>query len=238
METEHNKSSQVINEIILYLYDHLYSPILYKIFKKIEIDSFNIVIDHKSISFPLASPEKLVFNNIKNKKVLDIGTGCGIIALCAKKKDASYILGTDINPKAVSNAKNNLMLNFDDTSNINFKVSDLFKEVHEKFDLIISHPPYFNNQPKSINEYKHSGKNIIECILRDGKKHLYKNGEIRILYPASEIKRIKDCSIRYGYNLKIAYHRLNKELKIELLRILFQLFYRPKVNIFIFKKRL
>ena len=84
---------------------------------------------------------------IKVKKydsVLEIGTGCGIIALECSRRGTNVVC-TDINPHAVEITKSNylknkLLLN----GKIDVRQGDLFSAVKsdEKFDVIVFNPPY------------------------------------------------------------------------------------------------
>jgi len=77
-----------------------------------------------------------------SKKTLDIGTGCGILALISAES-AEEVVATDINPFAVSCAKKNAELN-----GLNHKIDvlegDLFGPIgtEERFNLITFNPPY------------------------------------------------------------------------------------------------
>lgn len=85
------------------------------------------------------------------KRVLDLGTGCGIIALDCTRK-ARRVVGTDINPHAINCANKNLELNRHYIDSIvDFRKGDLFSVINkgEKFDLIIFNPPYL---PTKYNE--------------------------------------------------------------------------------------
>jgi SAM-dependent methyltransferase len=74
-------------------------------------------------------------------KVLDLGTGCGTLALVAAPFAAS-VVGTDVNRRALSFAEFNRALN--GLSNVSFLFGDRFEPVAGKrFDLIISNPPFF-----------------------------------------------------------------------------------------------
>jgi len=65
------------------------------------------------------------------EKVLEIGTGSGIVSLFVK--DVADVLATDINPHAVRNARLN---------GVPVVRTDLFKGICGRFDLVIFNPPY------------------------------------------------------------------------------------------------
>ncbi|MDO5437253.1 MAG: peptide chain release factor N(5)-glutamine methyltransferase [bacterium] len=88
-------------------------------------------------------------------KILDIGTGSGIIAcMLGKLSDKSNInteiIGIDISIGALNTAIEN-MKKMNLTRRVMFRKSDLFSNVHkdEKFDIIVSNPPYI---PKALKE--------------------------------------------------------------------------------------
>ena len=75
-------------------------------------------------------------------KFLDLGTGSGAIAvtLCTENKSLSGV-ATDVSPRALAVAKTNaLELGVQDR--LNFVNSNWFAEINERFELIISNPPY------------------------------------------------------------------------------------------------
>lgn len=71
-------------------------------------------------------------------RVLDAGTGSGILAIAAAKLDASFTTGFDVDEVAVQTAKTNAVLN--EVKNIPFFVSDQanFKIGMKTFDLILA----------------------------------------------------------------------------------------------------
>ena len=79
---------------------------------------------------------------LHGKRVLDMGTGSGFLALLAARR-ARWTVGTDINPEAVRALKINALLNrLDDR--VEGRQGDLFVPVAgERFDLILFNPPYF-----------------------------------------------------------------------------------------------
>lgn len=120
-------------------------PIQYIIEKAYFMGEFFKV--NKNVLIPRDETEILVRKAItiikenEFKTVLDIGTGSGCISCIIAKNTTARVLGIDLSKDALSIA-------LDNSSSLNlynravFRKSDLFSNVHEKFDLIISNPPY------------------------------------------------------------------------------------------------
>jgi release factor glutamine methyltransferase len=85
-----------------------------------------------------------------NEKVLEIGTGCGIITLECVRRGAQ-VISTDLNPHAVKLAQYNYQNNQSKlTGTIEFRQGDLFDVIqyHEVFDCILFNPPYLPTTDK------------------------------------------------------------------------------------------
>ncbi len=84
------------------------------------------------------------------KSVLDICTGSGIIACMIAKLTDSIVIGSDISTEAIEVAFKN-MENLGLFNRALFRKSDLFSKIREdeKFDMIISNPPYIPYSQKS-----------------------------------------------------------------------------------------
>ncbi len=86
-----------------------------------------------------------VLSNIKKKdrnfKILDIGTGCGCLAISlAKELKNSNITAIDISEKAINVAKKNV-----NQHNVEKQVNVInlnLENIKKKFDIIVSNPPY------------------------------------------------------------------------------------------------
>ncbi|MBY0272992.1 MAG: peptide chain release factor N(5)-glutamine methyltransferase [Alphaproteobacteria bacterium] len=85
-------------------------------------------------------------------RILDLGTGSGclLISLLHELKNASGV-GVDIEEKALSMAQNNAELN-DVLPRAHFQISNWGEGIREKFDIIVSNPPYIPLQEKEALE--------------------------------------------------------------------------------------
>ncbi len=87
--------------------------------------------------------------DLNGMSFLELGCGTGVISALAAKKGAK-VLATDINPKALENAKRNADLNQVKLETIH---SDLFKQIpSQQFDFIVINPPYYPKQPNNDAE--------------------------------------------------------------------------------------
>ena len=89
----------------------------------------------------------------KDKKILDIGCGSGVIASLMALNGAEKVLGVDINETAVNNARSNaISLGLEEQ--LEFRYSDCLSSVksEEKFDLVYADLPFTDGQPKDILE--------------------------------------------------------------------------------------
>src|SRR5215831_2441067 len=82
---------------------------------------------------------------IQNKTLLDVGCGSGIISLCAARSGAR-VTAVDINPAAVESASRNAERA---ALKIASRVSDLFSNVPERFDIIAWNPPFLPGVPQN-----------------------------------------------------------------------------------------
>ena len=75
--------------------------------------------------------------------VLDMCTGTGAIAISVAHYTKAKVTASDISKKALEVARENAQnLNAD----VNFIESDLFENINEKFDVIVSNPPYIESE--------------------------------------------------------------------------------------------
>ena len=75
---------------------------------------------------------------IKTKRVLDCGTGTGILGLTASKLGAKEVVGYDIDEWSVENAKHNAVLNGVDNMEVLFGNSSVLNHISGVFDMVMA----------------------------------------------------------------------------------------------------
>jgi spermidine synthase len=145
----------------------------------------------------------------QGKKVLDIGTGCGILALYAAKLKAAKVVATDIDARAIANAKrNSQLLGFssiietrlvpaEDTS-----AYSVIKE-DEKFDVIISVPSGAVDLDSKIDTEVIDKGDLGFSILKGLPQHLQADGIAVLRYTSLFYHEVLAKYGRYlGYNVR------------------------------------
>ncbi|MDD7391865.1 MAG: 50S ribosomal protein L11 methyltransferase [Fusobacterium gastrosuis] len=90
---------------------------------------------HPTTSLLLSLMEK---ENFENKKVIDIGTGSGILMIAASLLGAKEIYGTDIDEFSIEVANENLILNKVDMTEVKILKGNLLEVLNnEKFDIVL-----------------------------------------------------------------------------------------------------
>lgn len=127
---------------------------------------------------------------VRGKTTLEIGTGSGLISLCCLKAGAARVVATDINPAAVACAAFNAQRLFDDnrldTRLVTESTPGAFAVIgpDERFDLIISNPPWEDQTPKTVGEYALYDRNfaLMKSLLAGLKDHLRPGGKALLAY--------------------------------------------------------
>jgi HemK-related putative methylase len=123
--------------------------------------------------------------DLTGKRVVDVGTGTGILALAAARAGAASVVAIDINPNAVAAATENARANgLDDR--VSAICSDLLSEIEPgpRFDVILSNPPFFPDEPRDIADRAwNAGPDYrdIAAFFDQASERLTPNGSIYLL---------------------------------------------------------
>lgn len=148
------------------------------------------------------------------RTVLDIGTGSGCIACTIAKKTDATVLGVDISSDALRVALDNVT-KLGINNKAVFRKSDLYEKIREdeKFDMIISNPPYIPEgteleqeltyEPSVALFAEENGLQMYRKIIEDAAKYLNKDGWLIFELGIDESKQVKTIMAQYFYEIEI-----------------------------------
>ena len=153
-----------------------------------------------------------VQNASETIRILDIGTGSGAVAVTlAAELPGSQIVATDISQGALSTAKGNAIRHGVE-KRIRFVLSDLFSNVGEQFDLIVSNPPYVPDGEIEVLEKEvrlhdpypalaggEDGLDFFRAIFREGHNHLVDYGRLFLEIGAGQSDGVCQLASKNGY---------------------------------------
>ena len=137
------------------------------------------------------------------QKILDIGTGTGLIALMlAQRKQKTSIDAIDIDAGAAEQATVNVLAS-PYTSQIEVKHMPLDKYAETcsyRYDLIVSNPPYFEQSLKCPNGQRslarHTDSLSLDDLFTAAAKLLTPTGRIALVLPADQFKQVETVAVR------------------------------------------
>ena len=148
--------------------------------------------------------------------VLELGTGCGILAILAAKA-GSKVVATDINPAALRCARENAATN-GVSDQIDFRFGHLFEPVAgERFDLAIFNPPYLPiGHGEAIGrpldrawEAGPYGREAIDEFLLELPKHLALKGRALLLQSSlADVPKTLEALKRMGFRTTAVRNKL------------------------------
>ena len=174
----------------------------------------------KDVLSPRMETEELIYkvieyvkaNNKNNLKILDLCTGSGIIAITLKKELDQIsidVVASDISEEAIEVAKENAQ--YHDTD-VRFIQSDIFNNIDDKFDIIVSNPPYIDRKDEGsmkenvLNYDPHlalfaeeEGMYFYRKIIEQAKDYLKENGVMFFEIGYDQKDKIIKLSKKNGY---------------------------------------
>ena len=150
---------------------------------------------------------------VADKSILEIGTGSGVLGLCCFRYGADKVVATDVNPNAIACARHNagrLGYPLDVRQVATGEAADLSAyavlEPNERFDVILSNPPWEDGQPQRWSDYALYDPNfkLLRSILSDARSHLKPGGKILLTYGSVEaIQCVHRLAKEYDYDIVV-----------------------------------
>lgn len=147
-------------------------------------------------------------------KTLDLCCGSGCIGISYKKKRLEQ--GIDDDVTLVDISRDAIALTNDNASDLNVKVnverSDLFERIDDRFDMIISNPPYIQTdvietlmeevrdyEPRLALDGHADGLYFYDRIIKEAREHLYDGGMVLFEIGHDQYEAVRQLFVDVGY---------------------------------------
>ena len=148
------------------------------------------------------------WSNVDNAhRILDVGTGTGLIALMLAQRSKANIIAVDAEENACAQAN----INFNASqwnerlSMVHSKIQDY--QTDEKFDLIVSNPPYFTGYYSSDDLSRDIARSAdallsFEDLIASAKRLLIEKGRLSLILPADQHEKFVIFALENGFLLR------------------------------------
>lgn len=141
-------------------------------------------------------------------RVLDVGTGSGIIPLILAQREAGRVDAIELDFDSCEEARQNFEISVwsDKLAVFNEDVRFFADNAKEKYDLIVSNPPFYSSDVKPIREKKVMARHVstlsYQDLLVSARKMLKDDGRLAVVLPYYESRLfIKDAE-KQGFYLQ------------------------------------
>ncbi|MCC6726722.1 MAG: methyltransferase [Saprospiraceae bacterium] len=167
--------------------------------------------------------------------ILDIGSGTGLIAIMlAQRAAATTIHAVEIDEEACQQATENMAASpwADRLTCFHASIQDFAKQSNQKYDLIVSNPPFFSGGTFSNSQDKNSVRHTVKLphgdLLSAVRSLLAPQGKFCMILPQMEGLRFREMANNYGIYCTKAVEVLPKLGKpVERLLLQFELHVKP-----------
>jgi len=141
----------------------------------------------------------------RNERVIDIGTGTGLLSLMAKQQGAAKVIAIDLVASAVIQAQDNVNESPwpDDIEVIHQDIRDY--RCDKQFDLVIANPPFFEHHLKSKNRGRNAARHTdtmsYQSLISSATNLITETGLIYLLIPLHAKDAIIDIATQHALSL-------------------------------------
>lgn len=186
-------------------------PVQY-IVGNVDFYGYNFLVN-KNVLIPRFETEELVDRTIKYVqkffnnpvRIVDLGCGSGCISITLSKELGLTVDAVDISSDALDVARENCIKN---NASVNFYLGNMLEPLHDRYDVIISNPPYISydeeiddivkkNEPSLALYADNDGLYFYEEILKNCKKYLNDRFLIAFEIGCTQGDKIKDIALKY-----------------------------------------
>lgn len=141
------------------------------------------------------------------RRILDIGTGTGVIALMLAQKSGASIDAIEIDSVSCEEARENVRQSpWPDRVRVHhISLQDFAKMQDERYELIVSNPPYFNDSLPATEESRTKARHTVLLPFSDlvsgAAKLLAKDGKFCVILPPREGEKFREIAASKGLHL-------------------------------------
>lgn len=158
---------------------------------------------------------------MRDSRVLEIGTGSGLLSLCCLRAGAAEVVATDLNPAAIDNVRENAR-QMDWGERLETRLVPRrdpgawsVAGANERFDYVISNPPWEDRRPESVSEFAlyDPGFVLLQSLVSGARDHLRPGGRMWLAYGCrSAIEKILELSREEGLECELLDERRLEDL--------------------------
>jgi methylase of polypeptide subunit release factors len=196
---------------------YAYSGLLNRILPSIRLDGKKIHVA-PGVYKPMEHEQRLADNCVPGSRVLDLGCGTGVVTVFAAAI-ASEVVAVDISPGAVDNARRNCQEH--GIANAIVLQSDMFAAVEGRFDLIVTHPPYFQLEMAGDDAHFATSVTFLDVLFQEARNYLAEGGRLLVQYPKFQRQRLEQLAEAGGLRLVDCQPANRKGLRLLLTSLLY-----------------
>ncbi|HEY3910879.1 MAG TPA: 50S ribosomal protein L11 methyltransferase [Stellaceae bacterium] len=150
--------------------------------------------------------------DLRGERVVDVGTGSGILALAAARAGAASVIAADINPNAALAAAENARAN-GLAARVSALASDLLSALAPRplFDVILSSPPKHAGEPRDLADrgwHAGPGYRDVAALFDQSRQRLKPGGRVYVMVSSdSDLDLLGRLIERAGFRARLVHER-------------------------------